>query len=169
MNIPKKVYLMGPDITIAKFTLPSGKLIKLHRGDTYRTEDTDELEFFSNQKGVGITEIDGRELKRFFAQVVIPTVDNVVITVGMVDKFKWTTKAEAKLIEALKGKGYEVFSKDEFAELNKPAEPVEPTGILKVLLPKKEDVPVTKTEPAVTHKVAPKKRAPAKRRAAKKK
>jgi len=159
MNIPKKIYLTDQGMVVAKFKLPNEKLINIRRGTTYRTEDQEELNFFSKQKGIGISDIDGKELKRFIAQQTIPTVDNVVITADMVDQFKWTTEAEAALIAVLKEKGYAVISADDFSKVVE-----NPTGILDILLPKKEEIVPAK--PVV--KKAPVKRAPARRRAVKK-
>jgi len=108
MIIPKKATLSGRDIVVMNITFPSGKKIRIKRYGEYQTADPEELDFLSKLKGISLSDIDDKALRRYVAQVEIPSIDNLAIDANNVEKYAWTSAAEDAVVEHLRKKGYEI-------------------------------------------------------------
>ncbi len=157
MNIPKRVCLIGPNIVTASFTLPDKTVKEFKRGDTYITSDPEELDFFSKQKGIAIVDLKITPLIEYFAQVTIPTVDNVVITPVIADEFKWDTEAEQRVIKKLEELGYVITKANIESEAKTATVKIETPPTPPVPEAKKDSNPV---EPPVKRKRSVAKRKP---------
>lgn len=114
MNEPITFYLVSPEIRSYTIKFPNGKILILNRGDSYRTEDKDEQEFLSKQKGIAGRKLDDQEFRKWFTlqYADIPTVYNTKIKDKTdVEEFVWNSDTEEYAVNRLKELGYTVYKK----------------------------------------------------------
>ena len=119
MNLPKKVVLSKVEIMRYEIKFPSGKKLVLGRDNPqYITDDMDELDFLSRQKGVAIIDLNDMEFKNWMTKQPKerPDVRNKNLTPDDIREFKWTTDLEEEAISHLKSKGYSVFLRSDRAK-----------------------------------------------------
>ena len=111
--------IFGPsreEISVMTIALPSGKIIEIKRGSTYRTEDPEEIEFLSKLSGVFCRKVTDSEFRTWAMAKLdsMPSVDNPQIkTVEDVAEYLWKDPIERLVMDHLKNLGYIVTKPDE--------------------------------------------------------
>lgn len=112
---PKVAYLANPEIVKYDIKFPSGKIITLTPNKTYKTEDADELDFLSKQKGIGLGKMNDKEFRMWATLQFdrIPTVYNDNIKDKKdVEEFVWSSEYENEIVQKLKDNGYIIYKKE---------------------------------------------------------
>lgn len=131
MQIPKKVYISNMNMLSFEVELPSGKVLNFQKGEKpYITSDKEELKFLSKQRGLAITDLEFKKLKRYFQDLNIPTIDNANIDLSNADKYKWSTKLEKDVMKALKERGYVVYRRQDMPEEEELVDKLEKAGFV---------------------------------------
>ena len=106
-------YLAAPEVVQYSVKLPSGKIVLLKRGEDYKTEDAEEIEFLSKQRYFGARKLDDKEF-RIWATLRyknVPTVDKVIEDKSYVEAMVWNSETEEYAVNKLKENGYTVYKK----------------------------------------------------------
>jgi len=110
---PLTFYIVSPEVVRYSLKFPdTGKILILHRGDAYTTEDKTEQEFLSQQKYLGVRRFNDKEFRMWATLQFdrIPTVYNALIKDKKdVEEFVWSSEFENEVIKNLKERGYIVY------------------------------------------------------------
>ena len=140
MQLPKRIAISRPDIKTFLLKFPSGKEVFLKWGKpAYETNDTDEIDFASRQKGLGVFDLDDQELRAFVTNLKVdPSVENPSLTPSEADEFRWIADRENVVADHLRKLGYLV-------EKGSPVEAVEEDDTVDLFAePEQEEKPKPK-------------------------